>query len=79
MARPLVLPPDVPADRVAALREAFAATMKDPAFLAEAKKTGLEINPVTGPQIEAILASIFSASPDVVERLRDLLARAGGR
>ena len=79
MARPLVLPPDVPADRVAALREAFVATMKDPAFLAEAKKTGLEINPVTGPQIEAILASIFSASPDVVERLRDLLARAGGR
>ncbi len=79
MARPIALPPDVPADRVAALQEAFLETMRDPAFLAEARKTGLEINPVGGPQIRDILGEILGAPPTVVERLRDLLSRAGGR
>jgi len=46
MARPYVAPPGIPADRLAALRAAFEATMKDPAFLAEAKKQDLEVLPV---------------------------------
>ena len=51
MARPLVLPPDVPAERIAALREAFDATMKDPQYIEEAKRIGLDVNPLGGEAI----------------------------
>ena len=50
-ARPFAAPPGLPADRAAALRAAFDATMKDPEFLAEAKKLNLDINPLSGTAI----------------------------
>ena len=53
LGRPFVGPPGIPADRLAALRAGFEATMKDPAFLAEADKLKLEVNPLTGAQVEA--------------------------
>jgi tripartite-type tricarboxylate transporter receptor subunit TctC len=71
--RPLVLPPGVPADRVAAMRRAFEATLKDAAFLAEAAKSGMEIEPLSGPQIEAMLAKAYGAPAAVVARMVDLL------
>jgi tripartite-type tricarboxylate transporter receptor subunit TctC len=73
MGRPFVLAPGVPADRVAALRAAFDATMKDEEFLAEAKKQRMEIDPVSGAEINALLERVYSAPPAVIERIRELV------
>jgi tripartite-type tricarboxylate transporter receptor subunit TctC len=73
MGRPFVVAPDVPADRVAALRAAFDATMKDDAFLAEAKKQRMEIDPVSGAEINALLERVYSAPPAMIARIRELV------
>src|SRR6185503_6030415 len=65
MAWPFVAPPGVPADRVAALRAAFDATMKDPDFLQQADKLGFEIDPVGGAQLNEMLDKIYAAPPEV--------------
>lgn len=73
MGRPLLLPPDVPAERVEALRAGLAATFADADFLSEGKRMGLEINsPRTGQQIQALLEDTYKISPRLLERLRDL-------
>ena len=72
MGRPFLLGPGVPADRVKMLRDAFDATMKDKAFLAEAAKEGAEIDPVDGATINALLDRVYSAPGEVAERLRAL-------
>lgn len=66
MGRPYVAPPSVPTDRLEALRSAFTATTRDPAFLAEASHLGLEVNPVGGADIDALIARIYGASPTAV-------------
>jgi tripartite-type tricarboxylate transporter receptor subunit TctC len=71
--RPLFLPPNVPADRVEALRRAFDATMKDEGFLAEAKKIGLDIDPLTGEEVQKLVADLSNTPPDVVARVRAAL------
>ena len=53
--RPFFLPPNVPADRVNAIRRAFDATMKDTEFLAEAEKLKIEVDPLTGEQVAALI------------------------
>ena len=65
-ARPYFLPPDVPAERVEALRRAFDATMKDQTFLAEAAKLQLEVSPMTGEEVQAMVADIGKTPADVV-------------
>jgi tripartite-type tricarboxylate transporter receptor subunit TctC len=75
--RPFFAPPDVPPARVAVLRRAFDATMKDPAFLAEAEKLKLEIEPMTGEALQTIVAKLASTPPAVVQQVRDALANAG--
>ena len=65
--RPFALGPGVPADRVKALQAAFLKTMKDPDFLAEAKRQRLEINPIGGIQVASLIASLYKAPKDVVE------------
>jgi tripartite-type tricarboxylate transporter receptor subunit TctC len=77
MARPLLLPPDVPAERAAALQAAFAATMKDPLYLDEARRIGLETNWLGAKEIADRVREINETPQSVVDRLRDLLARAG--
>jgi tripartite-type tricarboxylate transporter receptor subunit TctC len=72
-ARPFFLPPDVPVERVKALRRAFDATMKDPAFMAEAQKLQLEISPMTGEEMQALVGDLAGTSPDVVERVKNAL------
>ena len=72
MGRPFLLPPGVPADRVKALRAAFDATMKDKVMLDEAKKQKVEIDPVSGEQINALLERAFSTPPDVIAHLREI-------
>jgi tripartite-type tricarboxylate transporter receptor subunit TctC len=71
--RPYFLPPDVPAERVTALRRAFDATMKDPAFVAEAGKLQFEVDPLTGEAVQALVAQLAATPPDVVARLRTAL------
>jgi tripartite-type tricarboxylate transporter receptor subunit TctC len=71
--RPYFLPPGVPAERVEALRRAFDATMKDDAFVAEATKIGFALDPLTGEQVQALVAELANTPPDVVARVRTAL------
>jgi tripartite-type tricarboxylate transporter receptor subunit TctC len=73
IARPLVAPPGVPAEQMRILRAAFNSTMKDTAFLADSEKLGLDIDPVGGEEIAAIIASIYATPKDVIEHTRTLL------
>jgi tripartite-type tricarboxylate transporter receptor subunit TctC len=66
-------PPGIPADRLDALRKALAATMKDAEFLAEAAKMQLDISPMTGDEVEAVIAKVSAASPDAIERAKQAL------
>jgi len=75
MARPMLVPPDVPADRVAALQAAFAETMRDPEYLDEAKRIGLDTNWLGAADIAAKAREIMETPQPVPDRLRDLLAR----
>ena len=68
MGRPYIAPPGIPADLVTALRDAFATTMKDPAFLEDAKKLDFEINPTTGEELSAIVQRIYATPKPIVER-----------
>lgn len=66
--RPYFLSPDVPADRVALLRRAFMATMADPAFLADAKKQRLEIDAISGEEMQTSIARIYKTPKALVEK-----------
>jgi tripartite-type tricarboxylate transporter receptor subunit TctC len=73
LGRPFLIPPGVPAERVAALRAAFAATMADAEFLAEGERMGLGLNaPRTGAQIQEVMERAYQSPPAVIERLRQL-------
>lgn len=74
--RPLLTTPNVPADRLAALRAAFDATMKDPDFLAEAKKTGLEVEPLAGVELQNITERIVTTPRPIVEKLKSMIQGA---
>lgn len=68
LGRPFFGTPDVPADRLASLRAAFDATMKDEQFLAETTKLDLEVSPVTGKAIDTFLADLYRTPKDVVSK-----------
>lgn len=71
LGRPFVLPPDVPADRVAAMRKAFMDTINNPEFRAEAGKQGLLIDsPRSGEQLQQEITRLYATPPDVVKRLQ---------
>ena len=72
MGRPFVLPPGVPADRVKVLRDAFDAAVKDPELLADAKAQRMEIDPVTGAAINALLDRVYAAPAALATRLSDM-------
>jgi tripartite-type tricarboxylate transporter receptor subunit TctC len=69
-----VAPPEVPPDRVAVLREAFDATMRDPEFLADAQKQGLEIVPGRGDEVQQVVERTIATSPDLVAQLAAIVA-----
>jgi tripartite-type tricarboxylate transporter receptor subunit TctC len=71
MGRPYAAPPNVPADRLAALRSAFMATMTDKDFLAEAEKTQLEVNPVAGEDVEKLVRDIYTTPSDIVAKTKE--------
>jgi tripartite-type tricarboxylate transporter receptor subunit TctC len=75
LGRPFLMPPDLPTERVNALRRAFAATMTDPEFLAEGEKIGLGLNaPRSGEELQALMVRTYASPPKVMDRLRQLNA-----
>jgi tripartite-type tricarboxylate transporter receptor subunit TctC len=75
MARPFAAPPGIPRDRAAALIAAFDATMKDPEYLADAKKSRIDVNPVTGAEIDKLLAELYATPKDVVTKASQAISR----
>src|SRR5262245_7156802 len=73
ISRALVTSPDVPPERVEALRRAFDATLKDPAFLAEAEKAKMDIGAMTGEESQKIADSIVNTQPEVIARAKVVL------
>jgi tripartite-type tricarboxylate transporter receptor subunit TctC len=71
--RPFFLPPGVPPDRVEALRRAFDATVKDPAFLGEAAMARIDIDPLSGEEVQTLVEEVSRTPPDVVARVRNAL------
>src|SRR5882672_5059340 len=74
LARPYIAPPNIPAERVKALREAFMATMKDPEFLAETQKLQLSIDPTPGDEMERIVREAYALPDGGVAKVRKALA-----
>jgi hypothetical protein len=77
MGRPVFAPPGVPADRAAALRQAFDATMKDPELLAEAARMSIEIDPIDGNAVEQVLARLYATPKSVIDRVAAIYAERG--
>jgi tripartite-type tricarboxylate transporter receptor subunit TctC len=75
--RPYLLPPGVPADRVAALRKAFAAMTADKALLDDAAKLGLDVGPMGGEELQALVAKLYALPPKVIERAKQSLIYKG--
>lgn len=80
LGRSFFMPPGVPADRVAALRKAFDATIRDKGFLAEAKRADSDILYGSGPEMEQVIAGVLDAPPEAIARLKEAMVnRSGGR
>jgi hypothetical protein len=73
--RPFFAPPELPPDRAAALRAAFAATMRDPALLEDAQRARLDVSLVTGEEVDALLNESAGAPKDVLVRVKQALGR----
>ena len=71
--RPYVLPEGVPRERVAALRKAFMAALADPALLAEAEKMKLDVEPISGDDVQTMVAQLFAMPARIVERAKQAL------
>lgn len=75
MAWPVFAPPEVPRERVALLRSAYLAMLKDPDALADARKTGIEVDPVPGTAINDMLSRVYATPPTVIAQARELVGR----
>ena len=71
--RPYLAPPDVPADRVAALRKAFMATLRDPELLAEARRQQLDLAPMPGEALARVVADTLATPPALLARAKALM------
>lgn len=72
-ARPYFVAPEVPADRLAALRQAFMATWKDPEVLAEMNKMMLNVEPRPGEEIQAMIERIYASPPDLIAKTKEAI------
>ena len=75
--RPYLVAPDVPKERIDALRKAFEDTLRDPQLLAEAKTMGIDVNPVSGERLQDLVAKIFSSDPNLIAKIRQALVPNG--
>ena len=73
MAYPFVMAPEVPADRVAAIRAAFDATMNDPGFLKDAQRLGLDVDPFSGAQMEQLIKELDSAPKQIIDMIAEFI------
>jgi hypothetical protein len=73
MGRPFFVPAGVPPERLAMLRTAFDATMKDPALIAEARTEKLELSPLGGAEVQGLVERLYASPDDLVRRARQLL------
>jgi tripartite-type tricarboxylate transporter receptor subunit TctC len=74
--RPILATPGIPAERVKLLREAYANMMKDPEFVAEAKKRQWELAPVSGERLEGLAKEVIHQPPDIVERMKKIMGES---
>ena len=77
LGRPFLAPPDVPSERIAALRAAFAATMSDPGFLADAKKSRLDVAPTPGAKLQTLVEAMIGTNVAVLARVKGALELRG--
>ncbi len=73
LARPFAAPPGVPADRVAALRKAFDRVTTDPEFLADAKASNLDVNPLSGAKVQDIVTGLYASPPEIVREAAQVM------
>jgi tripartite-type tricarboxylate transporter receptor subunit TctC len=71
--RPFAAPPDLPPERLKMLRDAFAATMKDPEFIEDVKRSKLDLEPVDGEQLAGLIAKIYATPKPIIERVSNLI------
>ena len=71
--RPFVAPPDLPPDRLKMLRDAFKATMTDPAFVAEAQKSKLDLEPEDGEHLAVLIAKIYATPKPIVDKITSMI------
>lgn len=79
MDRPILAPPGVPEDRIAALRVAFHAAMNDPGFIAESHRLGIEIGEIAGEKLQQVIAEAFDMPADVVRAANDAMNLTGAK
>ena len=72
--RPILTAPNVPADRVKALRQAFADTLRDPQFIEAAKQANMEMNPMAGDELQQVVEKIVSSPPRILAMVKDAIA-----
>jgi len=75
LGRPVAGPPGIPADRLKALRDALTATMKDAEFLSEANKAGLDIDPASVEEVDALLKRFAAFPPEVFRKAQEAIGR----
>ena len=75
--RPYVAPPAIPADRLAALRAAFAAALKDTDLLADADKQKLDMTYRSPEELEALVGKLYATPPDIIAQAQELMPAAG--
>ncbi len=73
MGWPFTAPPDLPAERAQALRKAFDDTMKDAEFLAEAKQRRLDVNPMSGAEIDKLVGELYATPPEVIAATKTVI------
>jgi tripartite-type tricarboxylate transporter receptor subunit TctC len=73
MGRPFVGPPNIPPDRAKMLRDAFMATMQDKDFLADTAKAQMEITPVDGEKVQALVKELYATPPEIAQKATALL------
>jgi tripartite-type tricarboxylate transporter receptor subunit TctC len=73
LGRPYLAPPEIPDDRVAALRKAFMDTMNDKDFRAEADKAQIEITPIPGEEVQKLVSEVYKTPADIVQKAAALL------
>src|SRR5262249_33696703 len=71
--RAYALPPGVPKERLTTLRDAFMATMKDKDFVAEISKANLELNPLSGAEVENIVRKLYQVDANLAGKLKEIL------